>query len=122
MGRLLVMSIKRQILLIGDVVEDRKHIDLDSMFDADNPSEEEIYQVQEWIECLGYSVRVVRSIKEYATGSWDPEKCLAFPLWRGGASRNRTAIVPAVSEELGIPCVGGDAYVHSICQDKELPD
>ncbi len=43
-----------------------------------------------------------------------------FPLWRGGASRNRTAIIPAYCEARNIPFVGGDAHVQTVCQDKSL--
>ena len=43
-----------------------------------------------------------------------------IPLWRGGTSRNRTAIVPAFCEACDIPFVGGDAYVQAVCQDKSL--
>jgi hypothetical protein len=73
------------------------------------------------LAAAGYSVEARESVTDFAADPPPRESdILVLPLWRGGASRNRTAIVPAICEKLNIPYVGGDVFVHTVCQDKSL--
>lgn len=111
---------KRKILLVGDVVEDSTCGVNCTVFDVDNPSRSEVACLVSWLSEAGYSTEVCDDVRAFTTTSWPVGEIVVFPLWRGGASRNRTAIVPAHCEVLGVPYVGGDAYVQTVCQDKAL--
>lgn len=111
---------KNKILLVGDIVDDSGFNTKKTIFDEDNPSESEVLKLVEWINEAGYKVDVVESVNNFITKKIAYKGLLVFPLWRGGASANRTAIVPAYCESLNIPYIGGDAYVQIICQDKSL--
>ncbi len=112
------MSNKRTILLVGDVVDDSPYPGERPVFDEDNPSRSDVAHLTSWIQEAGYTVDVCDSVSSFVISTY--KDVLVFPLWRGGASRNRTAIVPAQCEERGLPFVGGDAYVQALCQDKSL--
>jgi D-alanine-D-alanine ligase len=106
---------------VGDVVRDRASAIATRSFDADKPTLQDIEQITSWLRKAGYTVEVEDSVTRFTS---DPPRgrpdILVLPLWRGGRSRNRTAIVPAICEELAIPYVGGDVFVHTVCQDKSL--
>src|SRR5947209_12393160 len=95
------------ILLVGDIVPDRGKAIATRSFDADKPTIQDVEQITSWLAAAGYSVEARESVTDFAA---DPpprgSDILVLPLWRGGASRNRTAIVPAICEELNIPYVG----------------
>jgi D-alanine-D-alanine ligase len=73
-----------------------------------------------WITEAGYEVDICDDVRSFIESGFSHKDVLVFPLWRGGASRNRTAIVPSYCEARNIPYVGGDAYVQAVCQDKSL--
>jgi D-alanine-D-alanine ligase len=107
---------------VADVVADREAALASRSFDADKPTQEDILRIGGWLEQAGYSVSVISSVAAFLTGP-PGARCgdmIVLPLWRGGASRNRTAIVPSICEELRLPYVGGDAFVQCVCQDKSL--
>jgi D-alanine-D-alanine ligase len=91
-----------------------------SMFDQDMPSRTEVTNLVAWLVQAGYEVDVEVSVRCFVDVQVKREGTVVFPLWRGGASRNRTAIVPAVCESRGLLYVGGDALVQTACQDKSL--
>lgn len=86
-------------------------------FDADRPSKESLDAIQ---NVLGenFQTRFVE------LQSFNPAQVfkneIVFPLWQGGASRNRTALIPAICELNGLKFVGADAFVQSSCQDKNF--
>jgi D-alanine-D-alanine ligase len=114
------MHSKRNILLVGDIVPDSNCALERSVFDEDNPSESEVANIVGWITEAGYKVDVCDDVCSFIDSGISDKDVLVFPLWRGGASRNRTAIVPAYCEAHNIPFIGGDAYVQTVCQDKSL--
>ncbi len=114
------MPSKRSILLVGDIVEDSNCALERPIFDEDNPSRSEVANLAGWITEAGYEVDVCESVCSFIESGLSSRSLLVFPLWRGGASRNRTAIVPAYCEARNIPYVGGDAYIQAVCQDKSL--
>src|SRR5437588_10762348 len=115
------MRSKPLVMLVGDVVPDRGKAISTRSFDADQPTIQDVEQITSWLVAAGYTVEKRESVTSFAA---DPPRhqpnILVLPLWRGGASRNRTAIVPAICEELSIPYIGGDVFVHTVCQDKSL--
>lgn len=114
------MSTKPLILLVGDVVPDRTQAIATRSFDADKPTTEDVQQVKSWLIKAGYRVAVQDSVATFAASPPYKIGLVVLPLWRGGASRNRTAIVPAICEEMRIPYIGGDVFVQTVCQDKSL--
>lgn len=114
------MHSERRVLLVGDIVEDSYCALERPVFDEDNPSKSEVANLVGWIAEAGYEVEVCGNVSKFIESGPPDKDVIVFPLWRGGASRNRTAIVPAYCEERNIPFVGGDAYVQAVCQDKSL--
>lgn len=113
------MSQKLDVLLVGDVVQEDRSLH-GSLFDADKPTVAEASSLIGWVEAAGFRVCGCESVQDFVRSPLRWPKSIVFPLWRGGLSRNRTAVVPAVCEELGIAYVGGDALVQSLCQDKSV--
>ncbi|MBV9121413.1 MAG: hypothetical protein JOZ39_11955 [Chloroflexi bacterium] len=112
---------KPLVVLVGDVVSDRRAAVATRSFDADKPTKADIQTLTRWLGEAGYKWAVFESIREFvASPPRLPARSIVLPLWRGGPSRNRTAIVPATCEELGIPYVGGDVFVQTVSQDKSL--
>src|SRR5947209_19514707 len=114
------MTIKPVIMLVGDVITDRAQAVSTRSFDADKPTSQDVEQIRSWLVDAGYRVDSLDSVAKFATTPPRASGIVVLPLWRGGASRNRTAIVPAICEALRIPYVGGDVFVQTICQDKSL--
>jgi len=111
---------KRRVVLVGDVVPDCGGTPDRSWFDEDKPSRSEIADLVEWLTEAGYAVDMYDSVRRFVEVPPTGDNAIVFPLWRGGTSRNRTAIIPAVCESHGIAYVGGDALVQTVCQDKSL--
>jgi D-alanine-D-alanine ligase len=108
------------VLLVGDVVDAPIDATGWSPFDEDQPSLAEMADLRRWFEQAEYRVEA-RSVRDFLTSPpKERDDLLVFPLWRGGQSRTRTALVPAVCEGIGLRYVGGDAFVQSVCQDKSL--
>jgi len=111
---------ERNILLVGDIVEDSNFTQERSVFDEDNPCRSEVANLVGWFSEAGYEVDICDDVCTFIETEFTTEDLLVFPLWRGGASRNRTAIVPAHCEAFNVPFVGGDTLVQAVCQDKSL--
>lgn len=115
---------KPLVQLVADVVADREAAVATRSFDADKPAEEEISTITRWLQAAGYPVAVTPTVIAFVASPPSAPRAygdtIVLPLWRGGASRNRTVVVPAICEELGLPFVGGDAFVQCVCQDKSL--
>jgi D-alanine-D-alanine ligase len=109
----------RTVLLVGDTVDDGG-VGARSWFDEDKPTHSEIADLAGWFTEAGYRVDVSESVRHFVEAPPGGDGVVVFPLWRGGASRNRTAIVPAVCEARGLAYVGGDALVQTLCQDKSI--
>jgi D-alanine-D-alanine ligase len=114
------MRPNQSIVMVGDIIESNSSLRDRFWFDHDQPSPEEVATLTSWFNQLGYDVEVVGKVNDFADGDLRSRNAIVFPLWRGGASRNRTAIVPAVCEARQLPYVGGDAFVQTVCQDKSL--
>ncbi len=108
------------VVLVADVVPDIEIQQLRSVFDADNPSQSEVQAIVGWLESAGYRVEVEETVQGFVRNPARYLGATVFPLWRGGASRNRTAVIPAVCEVSEIRYVGGDTFVQTVCQDKSL--
>src|SRR4051812_23052045 len=109
------------VVLVGDLVADRKKAVASRGFDADKPTRADVAQVCEWLAAAGYATKVFDQVADFISAAHDQlSNIIVLPLWRGGPSRNRALAVPAVCEEFRIAYVGGDAFVHTVTQDKSL--
>ena len=108
------------IMLVGDIVDESGGLDVLTVFDNDNPHQEEVDALAEWLREAGYGVIVNASVQRFVDSPPHRGETVVFPLWRGGSSRNRTAIVPAICEERRLPYIGGDAFTQCVCQNKSL--
>jgi hypothetical protein len=106
------------IVLVGDLVPEG--VSRQNVYDWDNPTWPEAEQLVQWFAMTGRRAEIVPSVTAFVASATEHSNKLVFPLWRGGASRNRTAIVPAVCEVHGLLYVGADAFSQSVCQDKSL--
>jgi D-alanine-D-alanine ligase len=108
---------KRTVWIVGDARARSNTPAYVYDFSADYPSRDEIDFIA---ACLAddFDVKAL-SAKEFHD-AYIPAPDIVLPLWVGGKSRNRTALVPALCELRNIKYVGGDAFVHSACQDKNF--
>jgi D-alanine-D-alanine ligase len=106
------------IVLVGDIVPDGAS--RATIFDWDNPTRLEVDQLVRWLSTSGKRVEVVSSVQQFTSMAVQYRGRTVLPLWRGGDSRSRTAIVPAVCEALDITYVGADSFAQAACQDKSF--
>lgn len=111
---------KLTVVLVGDFIDETSSMKEQSVFDWDNPDAEEVAAIEGWLHEAGFQVIVRDSVRSFIDSPPTTGNCIVFPLWRGGSSRNRTAVVPAICEERGLSYVGGDAFVQCVCQNKSL--
>jgi D-alanine-D-alanine ligase len=114
------MNKAHTVLLVGDIVDDLNRSEDFTIFDEDNPTEEEVDKLESYLVKAGYHVEVQNSVNDFVKAPPKDKGTIVFPLWRGGESRNRTVVIPAVCETLNLRYVGSDAFVQATCQDKSL--
>ena len=108
------------VLLVSDIWEGDPSAPSETVFEEDMPMLQEVEDISVWLRTAGYDVQIEKRVSSLL-GSYSLSRFgIVFPLWRAGSSRNRTAIVPAICEEQGVPYIGGDALVQAACQDKSL--
>jgi len=107
-----------EIVLVGDIVDDGPT--RATLFDWDNPTWEEVRQIERWVALGGMRSQIVSPVAAFPASAALMRGNLILPLWRGGASSSRTALVPAICEALGLAWIGADAFGQSVCQDKSL--
>ena len=112
------MADANTVLIVADVLE--HHESRLSPFWADMPTEAEVEAISAWLRSKGFHVGVASRVVDFLDHITEHDVDIVFPLWRAGASRNRTGVVPAVCEAKGIPFVGADAFGQVVCQDKAL--
>lgn len=112
------MADAKTVLIVADVLE--HHEARLSSFWADMPTEHEVDTISVWLRSMGFDVSVANRVVDFLDHLAEKNVDIVLPLWRAGASRNRTGVVPAVCEAKRIPYVGADAFVQVVCQDKAL--
>ena len=82
---------------------------------------EEVEAVATSLQALGYEVDLIGTL-DNLLARWKQDKLPEF-IWNLSVrttSRNRTALAPAILEQLGIPYTGGDATVKSLTLNKDF--
>jgi len=72
------------------------------------------------LNTIASSVTHYTSPTEFMDHIAEHSDSLVLFLWSGEESRNRRALVPSICEAYGIPYVGADSYIQSVCADKHL--
>lgn len=108
------------IVLICDRVENRNGIDLysDNLEFTSNTYFSAISKaLQECAPQVYFYEQPSEFIKNISKHKDD---IVISAIWSGTKSRNRKSLIAAICEAYNIKYVGADAYVQSICQDKQL--
>jgi D-alanine-D-alanine ligase len=81
---------------------------------------EEINAVAAALGDLGHGVSAIESLDQLLTRSSRQHWDLVWNLSVGALSRNRTALAPALLEQLSLPYTGADATAKVLCLNKQL--
>ncbi|HNL75369.1 MAG TPA: D-alanine--D-alanine ligase, partial [Leptospiraceae bacterium] len=118
----------RSVFLVADIYE--SFPELDSNLKQEWENQKSIDYLKETILNLGYNCSILEpkkskidfltSLQKLFADKSKIENCILFNLVEGYNSRNREAYIPALSEMLGIPFAGSDAYAQCISLDKFL--
>lgn len=76
-------------------------------------------ELGEKVEILEFPSKLLQKLSDYS--NLEPQdRPVLFHLVEGFRSRNREALVPAISEYFGFPHTGSDAYAQNLSLDKHL--
>lgn len=116
------------VILVADVYDSFPEMNLNLKQEWE--SQKSIDYLRETISNLGYDsfliepkknkLEFLNSISKIFSDKKKIDNYILFNLVEGFYSRNREAYIPAVSEFLGIPFAGSDAYAQCISLDKFL--
>lgn len=111
--------IDKQIVFIADRVHNHKNATLTSR-NLEKLSDGYFASMMKSLGAIAPSVTHYASPAEFMDHIAGHANSVVLSLWSGEESRNRRAVVPSICEAYGIPYVGGDSYVQTICADKHL--
>jgi D-alanine-D-alanine ligase len=111
--------ISRPVVVIADSRGDYPLIDAETD-DLDIYTKEELDEILYAIKAVCRDVTVYEDPPTFIEHITLHRAALVLPFWAGRRSRNRTALLAAVSEAYGLESFGPDAYAYIIGQDKAL--
>lgn len=111
--------IDKELVLIADRVTDHKNATLSSR-DLEKLSDDYFAAIKKTLNTIASSVTYYSSPAEFMDNIVKHSNSLVLSLWSGEESRNRRALVPSICEAYGIPYVGADSYIQTVCADKHL--
>lgn len=111
--------IDRDLVFIADRVPDHKNATLSSR-DLEKLADGYFTSMMKSLGAIAPSVTHYASPAEFMDHITEHSDSLVLSLWSGEDSRNRRALVPSICEAYGIPYVGGDSYIQTVCADKHL--
>lgn len=111
--------IDKPLVFIADRVSDHKNATLRSR-DLEKLDNHYFNSIMEALGAISSSVIHYSSPVEFIEHIAKHKDCIVLSLWSGEDSRNRRALVPSICEAYGIPYIGGDPYVQTVCADKHL--
>jgi D-alanine-D-alanine ligase len=113
------LTINRDIVVVADQRSGTEEID-SACDNLDQYTFEHLDEILEALRTVCASVKHYASPKEFLSNIDLHSHSVLLPLWSGRASRNRTALVAAISEAAEIDYFGADTYVYIVGQDKTL--
>lgn len=81
---------------------------------------EEVKAVAAALAALGHGVTAIESLDQLLACRFQQHWDLVWNLSVGALSRNRTALAPALLEQLNLPYTGADATAKALCLNKQL--
>lgn len=111
--------IDKTLIFIADRVPDHKNATLSSR-DLEKVANNYFNSMMKALSAISSSVIHYSSPAEFMEHIAEHKDCIVLSLWSGENSRNRRALVPSICEAYGIPYIGGDSYIQTICADKHL--
>ncbi len=111
--------LNKELVFIADRVPDHKSATLNSR-DLEKMADRYFDSVIKALYQVSSSVVYYSSPADFMKNISKHMDCVVLSLWSGEKSRNRRALVPSICEAYGIPYVGADSYVQTLCADKHL--
>jgi len=111
--------IDKELVFIADRVTNHKNAALSSR-DLEKLADDYFDSIMSALNTIASSVTHYTSLAEFMDHIAEHSHSLVLSLWSGEGSRNRRALVPSICEAYGIPYVGADSYIQTICADKHL--
>ena len=114
-----IVMIDKNLIFIADRVVDHKNATFSSR-DLEKLSDDYFNSMMKALAAIAPVVTHYTSPAEFMEHITEHSDQLVLSLWSGEGSRNRRALVPSICEAYGIPYVGADSYIQTICADKHL--
>lgn len=111
--------IDKEIVFIADRVSDHKNASISSR-DLEKLADRYFASMMKSLAAIARSVTHYESPSDFLDHIAEHSDSVVLSLWSGEDSRNRRALVPSICEAYGIPYVGADSYIQTICADKHL--
>lgn len=111
--------IEKELVFIADRVPDHRNATPRSR-DLEKLSDRYFSSMMKSLTAIARSVIHYESPREFLEHITEHSDSLVLSLWSGEGSRNRRALVPSICEAYGIPYVGADPYIQTVCADKHL--
>lgn len=111
--------IDKELVFIADRIPDHKNASLSSR-DLEKLADHYFASMMKSLTAVARSVTHYASPLEFLDHIAKHSESIVLSLWSGEKSRNRRALVPSICEAYGIPYVGADSYIQTICADKHL--
>ena len=109
----------REIVFIADRVKNHDNATIYS-YDLEKLADEYFEQMRSSLNSCASTVTYYSSPNAFLDHISEHKESLVFSLWSGESLKNRRALIPSICEAYGIPYVGADPYIHTICADKHL--
>jgi D-alanine-D-alanine ligase len=106
-------------VVVADSRPDNASIDSQAD-DLDLYTEAELEEILSALRTVCRNLTVYSCPADFIDSIQHHSGALVVPLWAGRVSRNRTALVSAISEAYGMDFFGADAYAYIVGQDKSL--
>lgn len=111
--------VDKELVFIADRVIDHKNATFSSR-DLEKLADGYFFSMMKALSSVASSVTHYTSPAEFMDHIAKHSDSLVLSLWSGEESRNRRALVPSICEAYGIPYVGADPYIQTVCADKHL--
>lgn len=111
--------LNRNLVFIADRVRSHKNATIASR-DLEKLADGYFASMTRSLNAIAPLVTHYSSPAEFVDNIAEHADNIVLSLWSGEGSRNRRALVPSICEAYGLPYVGGDPYIQTICADKHL--
>ena len=113
------IPISRPVIVVADFRPDHSFID-SQIDDLDLYTETELEEIVSALRVVCQSVTLYSTPSDFINAIHAHAGAIVMPFWAGKISRNRTALISAISEAYGMNYFGADTYSYIVGQDKSL--